>query len=136
MAALLVAGCRSDGSREAFCERVLDVPVIRDADTLVEPGGEELLAELLAALQQLRDASPGEVRPDLNTLVSVTEDLQRVLAEGDLESADAEVLAELRSGVVYYGAASERVVAYADRTCGIDLTNVTPAPTVTTTTRG
>jgi hypothetical protein len=132
----LLASCRQEGSREAFCRRVVDVPVVRDADTLVEPGGAELLDELLDALEELRDGSPGDVRPDLNTLVSVTEDLRVVLREGGQERAEEETVAELRSGLAYYGAASERVVAYAARNCDIDLTSVTPAPTVTTTTAG
>jgi hypothetical protein len=112
------------------------VPVVNDADTLVEPGGEELLDELVDALEDVRSAAPGEVEPDLNTLVDVTRDLRQVLEEGGTGAAPEEVLAELRAGVAYYGAASERVVAYTERACGIDLTSVTPVPTVTTTTLG
>ncbi|MPY93188.1 MAG: hypothetical protein GEV08_09010 [Acidimicrobiia bacterium] len=126
-------GCRQQGSREAFCAQVVEVPVVSDADTLVAPGGEDLLDGLLEGLEDLHDASPGEVRPDVGTLVSVTKDLREVLREADPERADEETLAELRSGLAYYGAASERVVAYTSRTCGIDLTTVTATPTITTT---
>lgn len=136
LALLVVPACRGGASREAFCRRVVDVPVVNDADTLVEPGGEELLDELVSALEELRAASPGEVRPDLNTLVDVTRDLREVLQEGGADASAQEVMAELRAGLAYYGAASGRVVAYTERACGIDLTTATPVPTVTTTTLG
>lgn len=134
LALLVLPACRGGGSREAFCRRVVEVPVVNDADTLVEPGGEELLDELVEALEGVRSVAPGDVRPDLNTLVDVTRDLRSVLDEGGPGSAEEEVLAELRAGLAYYGAASERVVAYTERACGIDLTTATPVPTVTTTT--
>ena len=116
----LALGCSEQGSREAFCETAPEVPVVRDPTALDSPEGEELLGELLGALERLRDASPGEVRNDVNILVSVTRKLRQALADAaDGEGDDA--VGALQQDLDDYAAASARVVDYAERSCGLEL---------------
>ncbi len=128
-AAGLLSGCRSGGSREAFCAKAPDVPVVRDVATLGEPEGRDQVDELLSSLQGLRDASPGEVRNDVNTLVAVTRDLRDALDDA-AEGKTGRPASDLQQNLDDYAAASARIVEYASRWCGIDLTTpTTAAPT-------
>jgi hypothetical protein len=119
--ALVVAGCSDDGgSARAFCSQVVNVPVITDRDQLAVPDPATATGNLVTQLRRLRTTAPNDIRRDVTTMVTVAEAVRRALtAPGTPEATDARTQIERQTPA--WTDASARVVSYARRTCGIDL---------------
>ena len=115
-AASSATGCGSGGgSKEAFCARVVEVPVVRSAEQLQGPEGADTLSRLAGALDRLEKASPADIRPQVGEMHDIVKKLRaaaRTTAPA-IPASDAELQ--------QFADASDRVVAYAKRTCGIEL---------------
>jgi hypothetical protein len=121
--ALLAAGCRDGGGNErAFCNQVVNVPVITDRDQLAVPDPATATGNLVTALRRLRTTAPNDIRRDVTTMVTVAEAVQRALTTpGTPDAEEARTQIERQSPA--WSDASARVVSYARRTCGIDLSS-------------
>jgi len=120
--ALGVAGCADaeSSSVETFCVQVRRVPVITGRDDLTVPDTASATGQLVTELKRLREASPLAIRGDVGVLVGVSEDLAVALSDGDEASVEAAKQRLARSGEAWK-AASDNVVVYTSRTCGLDL---------------
>jgi hypothetical protein len=116
------AGCSDDesGSVETFCSQVRRVPVITERDDLTVPDTATATGQLVTELKRLREAAPLAIRGDVGVLVGVSEDLAVALSDGDEASVEAAKQRLARAGEAWK-AASDNVVVYASRTCGLDL---------------
>ena len=122
--AVALAGCSAGGDRAVrFCKDVGQVPVISSADQLLGTGGQATLADLRSALDELHGRAPDQVADDVATLARVTGQLQEALREQDAgdQAAVDRVRGDLDASLSTFEAASARVVAYSQQTCGLDL---------------
>jgi hypothetical protein len=119
--AVLLAACHDGGGNtRAFCNQVVNVPVITDRDQLVTPDPTTATGNLVDQLRRLRTTAPHDIRRDVTTMVAVAEAVQRALtAPGTPEADDARTQIERQTPA--WSDASARVVSYARRTCGVDL---------------
>jgi hypothetical protein len=125
VATLLAAGCGAtdQGSIETFCDRAPRIEVVSTFEELVGPGGGKRVAEVVTALAELAEVAPPEIRAEVTTMAEVSADLRDALAaeRGDDEAARATTKDELTEGLERFGDASESVVAYTRKTCGVNL---------------
>ena len=133
--AVALSGCSGGGDRAArFCHDVGQVPVISSADQLQGAGAQATLTDLRSALDDLHGRAPDQVADDVATLARVTGQLQEALREQDAgdQAAVDRVRGDLDASLSTFEAASARVVAYSQQTCGLDLggavTSATAAP--------
>ena len=118
--AVFAAGaCSSDGgSVEAFCTRIKAVPTVTSTEQLQAGTATETLAELAVALKHVREVAPSEIRPDVKALYDVVKALRTAASTANSPTADA---AALQQQLDVFAGASDRVVAYTRRSCGLDL---------------
>ena len=126
LAALAVAAAcsgRDDGSIQAFCDQAAKVEVVTTSEELVGPGGTRRATELVTALEGLRDVAPKEIRGEVDTMVAVSGNLRDALVaeEGDDETTRSESKDTLAESLAKFAPASDAVVAYTRKTCGINL---------------
>ncbi|MDY7105580.1 MAG: hypothetical protein S0880_30720 [Actinomycetota bacterium] len=126
--ALLVASCSGDddGDLVAFCERLREVPVITSKEQIDSAGPDaDVLAGVVRRLANVEEVAPGDVADDVHTMVETVAVLHDAIeAEGDLGgegAAAAEARAEVETRRAAYAMASDRVVDYAEASCGIEL---------------
>lgn len=116
-----LAACGDEvGDQERFCTQLRRVPVITERDDLTVPDPGTATGELVTELRRLREAAPAIVRGDVSVLVGVVEDVETALSGGDGASVEA---AKQRVATSHeaWKAASDNVVTYATRACGLDL---------------
>jgi hypothetical protein len=129
-----LCGCAGGASAARFCDDVGRVPVISSADQLRGSGGQATLADLRTALDHLHGRSPDPVADDVATLSRVTGQLQEALRSqdaGDEASADR-LRGDLDASLSTFEAASARVVAYSQQTCGLHLDTAASTTAATT----
>ncbi len=123
--ALVGAACSGgdSGSVQAFCDQAAKVEVVTTSEELVGPGGTRRATELVTALESLRDVAPDEIRGDVVKMVTVSGNRRdAVIAEaGDDEVARSETKDALTKTMADFQPASDAVVAYTRKTCGINL---------------
>ncbi|WCO68768.1 hypothetical protein PO878_08525 [Iamia majanohamensis] len=133
LAATALGACTDDGSTEAFCERVADVPplgeVLADID-VSDPGGTRRdLDDAADAFRALEADAPGAVKADVARLREGVELVVEAVEEnpGDLPAAREAITgqADELSGLAQ---ASRRVVDYADEECGVSLDDGVTVP--------
>lgn len=109
--ALVVAACGDDdgggGSAEAFCS------IFRDES--VEFSDDDDPAEVIAALNRLRDAAPPEIRDDVNVAVDGFTEFTEV----DFDNATEDDFAEIENRFTAAIEASERVERWATENCDL-----------------
>lgn len=122
-AATLIGCGGGEASAARFCADVGQVPVISSADQLQGTGGQAALTDLRSALDHLRGRAPDPVADDVATLSRVTGQLQDALREQDAGDQDAvdRARGDLDASLSTFEAASARVVAYSQQTCGLDI---------------
>lgn len=122
---MLGAACSggSEGSVQAFCDRAGKVEVVTTSEELVGPGGTRRAIELVTALEGLRDVAPEDIRGDVTTMVTVAGNLRDALAAeaGEDEAARSQTKDALTRSMAGFEPASDAVVAYTRKTCGINL---------------
>jgi hypothetical protein len=129
VASVLVAVACSggdDGDLVAFCARVVDVPVITSREQIGSGGPDaDVLAGVIRRLENVEEVAPDEVADDVHTLVETVEVLNEALATEDDVSADASAVADARASIetrrAAYALASDRIVDYAQASCGVEL---------------
>lgn len=147
LAAAALGACTDDGSTEAFCARVADVPplgeVLADVD-VSDPGGTRRdLDDAADRFRALEAVAPGAIKADVARLREGVDLVVEAVEEdpGDLPAAREAITgqADELSGLAQ---ASRRVVDYADEECGISLEDGVTVPSApdagesTTTTGG
>lgn len=121
LCASMLAACGDDvGDQESFCTQLRRVPVITERDDLTVPDPGTATGELVTELRRLREAAPEIVRGDVSVLVGVAEDVETALSGGDEASVEA-AKQRVETSHEAWKAASDNVVSYATRACGVDL---------------
>lgn len=105
LALLLVVAACGGGSAADFCG---EVTRFQEADFSDDPEG------ALAVLERLERSAPGEIADDMEVMVEGVRLILTALEEGDLSEPEGFDEAE-------FEAASDRVVAYMEEECGIEL---------------
>ena len=107
-----LAGCTQGADLEKFCAQLEKVPVVTSTDQLRGPEARTTLTALVRDFGRLQTLAPTEIKADVKTMASSLRTMMDAVndpnAPKPLEQ-DAFVQA------------SNRVVSYAGRTCGIRL---------------
>lgn len=131
-ASLLVGGAactRDQGSDEAFCKEVRRTPTLESVVSgFADADPEELATRLDAArdaFERLRRSAPDAIRGDVGSVVDLAGEV--ITAVEDHHDDPEAVAAQVRKAVDRHddaAKASTKVVAYAKKTCGVDLNPV------------
>jgi hypothetical protein len=116
------ASSSGGGDKDRFCALASqqDIEGLDDFD----PSKKGDLAELDAALDDLHDAAPGEIRDDVDT---VSAGLRELVELASVDRSDPDAMAELRDRAselqgrrAEMQAAAQRVEQYREKECGVD----------------
>lgn len=118
--AYVASACTTDnGSQEAFCARVVEVPIVTSAEQLQGREGVAMLARLSSALDRLAKASPPDIRPQVATMSTVAKQIRA--ANNATGTTTSTTKSTDQADLDRFADASDRVVTYAKRTCGVEL---------------
>ncbi|CAN5794376.1 hypothetical protein BH24ACT3_BH24ACT3_05260 [soil metagenome] len=127
LAVLAPTGCSdADGSDEAFCAALPDVPELAAVlDHFERSDPESALRNLDGAVERYREleaAAPGDIRDEVATVVDLVERIADALGtDPDDPNEAAALLAEIEPDAAEVADAAEGVAAYASSTCGVEI---------------